>query len=108
MGTAHVRRVDLLAVIGGAILLGVAVGYVLLMREQGDDPVLWTLGLLAVLVAVAAYGADRTADHRRPVLLVGAAVAFALGILSLFSIGLAILVASVCLAAASDRARSVA
>jgi uncharacterized membrane protein YecN with MAPEG domain len=69
--------------------------YVLVMRQQGDTPLIWVLGLLGCGALLSAYGASRTLPHRRAALLASGAMLSVLGLLAILSIGLPILVAGV-------------
>jgi hypothetical protein len=95
------RRLDLRALIG-AVLAGLMLGvYVAVMRGQGDRPLLWFTGGLAIGVLLAAYGAFRAAPQRRTTLFVAAALLGGLGFLGLLSIGMPIMIGAVlCLLAA--------
>ena len=90
--------VDPLAAFSALMALVAAVGYLLIVNAQGSgSPVLWFLVGLLVGGGLSAYAARRTTP-RRPVLLLGAGVILGLlGLLTILTIGLPILVAG-CLA----------
>jgi hypothetical protein len=77
--------------------------YVLLMRQQGDTPRLWVLGLVGVGALLSAYGASRTRPHRRTALLVSGAILSVVGLLAILSIGLPIVLAGVLSVVAAAR-----
>ena len=83
-----------MAIIAGAISVAVSIGYVLIMRSEGDTPVSWFLGGLIVAVILLGYGARRDASLRPAALSVAGAVLLGLGFLGLASIGLPLLVAA--------------
>lgn len=77
----------------GAACIGL--GYVLLMKDQGDSPASWFLGGLIVAASLAAYAAVRSLPRRSVAMAASAAILLPLGFLGLFSIGLPVLVAGV-------------
>jgi 4-hydroxybenzoate polyprenyltransferase len=93
----------LAAVLGLAMLLV----YVVLMRAQGDRPLVWVLTALLVASVSAGYGAATGSPHRRAALLGAGLVFVTLGILAILSIGLPILVAgALCLFSVARRTRA--
>lgn len=79
-----------------AVLAAVmAVVYVSVMRQQGEHPLVWVLGVLLTGAALAAHGARVAASHRRLALVVAGLFLSALGLLALLSIGLPMVVAGV-------------
>ena len=94
-------RLDWRALVGAvlaALMLGV---YVAVMHKQGDRPLLWFTGGLAVGVALAVYGAFRASPQRRTALFAAAVLLGGLGFLGLLTIGLPIVIGAVlCLVAA--------
>ncbi|MGD8202429.1 hypothetical protein ACQE98_17445 [Ornithinimicrobium sp. W1679] len=91
---------DVAAVAATVLAVVMLVVYLVVMREQGDQPAMWAVVLL-VLGAAAGYGAVRSAPYRRAALLAAACGLTALGVLAILTIGLPILFAGVlCLVAA--------
>jgi hypothetical protein len=95
-----------MAAIAAVSAVIMSIVYVLVMRQQGDTPLLWVLGLLGCGALLSAYGASRTLPHRRAALLVSGAMLSVLGLLAILSIGLPILIAGVLSVMAASTARS--
>jgi drug/metabolite transporter (DMT)-like permease len=97
------RRPDALAAVAAILAAVMMIVYVLLMRQQGDTPLLWVLGLLGCGALLSAYGASRTRPHRQAALLVSGAMLSVLGLLAILSIGLPVVVAGVLSVVAAAR-----
>lgn len=67
-------RLDPLAALAALVTTVMAVVYLAIMREQGDDPAWWFLAALVVGALAAGYGARRGAPQRSGVLCLVAAV----------------------------------
>lgn len=79
--------------------------YVWLMRQEGDQPVGWFVGALAVAVALGAFGSAGAIPWRLAALGLCGVILVALGVLGIFSIGLPILIAGVMALIGAARAR---
>jgi hypothetical protein len=97
-------RIEPLALIAAALAAAMAASYVLLIHQQGDQPLPWVLALLLTGALLAAYGAVRQLPHRRAALLAAGAAMIMLGLLALPSIGLPIIAAGLLALAAIRRA----
>ena len=95
MRQALSRPWDLRAIVAGTVTAAVAVGYLLIMRAEGDTPALWFLGGLVVAVILLAYSAYRGAGRRRPALTLAGVDLLGLGIVGLASIGAPLVCAGV-------------
>lgn len=95
-------RLALIASLVGAIA---GVGYLWLVAQQGDGPVVWFLAGLVVSVLLAVYGAATAVPLRTAALMVSGAVLVVLGFLGIFSVGLPILVAGALALTAAARSR---
>lgn len=94
-----------MAALAAVLALVMAVTYVSTMAQQGDRPAAWFLAALVMGATAAAYGTFPDARHRRVVLLAGALVLGAAGVLGILSVGLPILLAGVlCLVAGARSA----
>ena len=89
------HRPDLFAIAAAGVAVVMAVIYIWLIRQQGDEPLAWVLGVLLLGAVLAGYGARNTSPHRRTALLSAGLVLTALGVLAMFSIGLPIIVAGI-------------
>jgi hypothetical protein len=81
-----------------------AVVYVRVMHGQGDDPLLWVLAVLVGGALVAVYAATPFATHGKALLAGVGAGLLLLGLLSILTIGLPILLAASLALVASARA----
>lgn len=96
------RRLDALALAAAVLALAVLLGYLAIMRQESDVPAAWFVAALVLGSALAAYGANTGAHHRRAALLLAGLMLAVVGVLAILSIGLPILVAGVlCLVAAA-------
>jgi hypothetical protein len=95
VGQALSRPWDLRAIVAGTVTAGVAIGYLLVMRAEGDTPALWFLTGLVIAVILLAYSANRGSGRRRPALTLAGVDLLGLGIVSLASIGLPLVCAGV-------------
>jgi hypothetical protein len=77
-----------------------AIYYVWLIGQQGNQPLPWVLALLLAGALLAAYGAIRELPYRRAALLAAAVALSTLGLVALLSIGW-LIIASGLLAIAS-------
>jgi hypothetical protein len=84
-------RIEPLALIAATLATGMAVYYVWLIRQQGNQPLPWVLALLLAGALLAGYGSIRQVPYRRAALLAAGAELTTLGLLALFSIGLPII-----------------
>jgi hypothetical protein len=89
------RPWDLRVIVAGTVTAAVAIGYVLLMRAEGDTPTLWFLSGLVIAVILLGYSANRGAGRRRPALTLAGVDLLGLGIVGLASIGFALVCAGV-------------
>ena len=89
-------RLDWRASVGAVLAVVMLCVYVAVVRDQGDQPLVWFTGGLAVGAGLAAYGAFRAAPGRRAALLVAAVLLGGLGVLGLLTIGFPIVVAGLC------------
>ena len=89
------RSWDLRAIVAGTITAAVAVGYLLIMRAEGDTPALWFLTGLVIAVILLGYGANRGAGRRRSALTLAGVDLLGLGIVGLASIGFPLVCAGV-------------
>lgn len=81
-------RARLLAGLDAALVAAFAVGYLLIIRSQGNRPVVWFLAFLAAATACALVAVVR----RTPQALIGNLVILAVcAVLGLFSIGVLLL-----------------
>jgi hypothetical protein len=99
--------VDLLAMAAAVLAAAMAVVYVRVMHAQDDQPLVWVLVVLVGGALAAAYGAVPRAPYRRLVLVVTGTALVVLGLLSILSIGLPILLAGA-LAILAARGRTTA
>jgi hypothetical protein len=88
------RRWGYLPMFAGAITVATTIGYVRLIRGQGDNPLWWVLAGLAGAAALAIYGSLPQASHRTGALTLAGIDLAAFGVLGIFSIGLPLLVAA--------------
>jgi len=96
------RRLDALALTAAALALAVLLGYLAIMRQESDVPAAWFVAALVLGAALAVYGANIGAHHRRTALLLAGLMLAVVGVLAIPSIGFPILVAGVlCLVAAA-------
>jgi hypothetical protein len=95
VGQALSRPWDLRAIVAGTITAAVAIGYLLLMRAEGDTPTPWFLSGLVIAVILLAYSANRGAGRRRPALALVGVDLLGLGIVGLASIGFPLVCAGV-------------
>jgi hypothetical protein len=93
MALGVVRTVDLVAVTAGFLAGAMAAVYVGVMRDQGDQPLLWVLLILVVSAVAVLFGARLGAPRRRAVLSTAGAALLLLGLVSILTIGLPILAA---------------
>ena len=97
-------RWDFLAIAGTGICVVMAISYLVVVDAQGSTPAYWFLVLLVGTACAGLYSAHKDSPRRRVVLLIAAVVSFALGVISLLSIGPPLFVAALCLLVASLRA----
>jgi hypothetical protein len=95
VGQALSRPWDLRAIVAGTVTAAIAVGYLLVMRAEGDMPALWFLTGLVIAVILLGYGANRGAGRRRLALTIAGIDLLGLGIVGLASIGFPLVCAGV-------------
>lgn len=95
MRTGSVDRSSILPLLAAAVGLGMGLAYVYIMGSQGNTPAWWFVALLFIAATLSAYGALGPRDHRLPSLTLAAFLFFGSGFISIFSIGLPILLAAV-------------
>ncbi len=101
------RRVDVVAVAGTMLTVMMTVVYIWLMRDQGDQPLAWVLGVMLCGAALAGYGARITSPQRRIALLFAGVLLTGLGVLAILSIGAPIIAAGVLCLISGARTRPV-
>lgn len=79
-------------------------GYVRLMRQQGDDPVAWFAIGLGIAACGSMYGAWPRAPFRAAALAIAGTILVAWGVLALLSVGLPLLIAGGVALVAATRA----
>jgi len=95
------RRVDLLCVAAAVLVFAVVFFYLVLVAQEGGRPTLWAVALLTLCGAGAIYASRRTSWGRRSVAGLSGTVLIFLGYLTLFSVGVPlVLAAALCLVAA--------
>jgi hypothetical protein len=95
VGQALTRPWDLRAIVAVTVTAAVAIGYLLIMRAEGDTPALWFLTGLVIAVILLGYSANRGAGRRRPALALAGVDLLGLGIVGLASIGFPLVCAGV-------------
>ena len=88
-----------------AITAVMVVLYLVLIRQQGDQPAAWFVVGLAAAGLLSSYGVVRAAPGRRVALAASAVLLLGLGLLGLLSVGLPIIVAGVLALVAAARGR---
>ena len=83
------------ALTAAMVAAGMAVFYVWLIRQQGNQPLPWVLIVLLVGGLLASYGAFWRAPYRRGALVPAVIALTVLGVLGILSIGLPILAAGI-------------
>jgi hypothetical protein len=81
-------RWDLLALAASLVTVLTGAGYVWLIEQQGNSPVAWFLGGLAISAFLAVYGAMPAVPLRTGTLAISGGILAVLGGLGLASIGL--------------------
>lgn len=94
-----------LALAAAIVAAGMTVYYVVLIRQQGNQPLAWVLGALLASVALAVYGTVWQAPYRRAALLAAGIALTVLGVLAILSIGLPIIASGILALVASSRQR---
>jgi hypothetical protein len=93
--------VDLLCVAAAVLVFAVVFFYLVLVVQEGSRPTLWAVALLTLSGAGAVYASRRVAWGRRSVAGLSGTVMIFLGYLTLFSIGIPlVLAATLCIVAA--------
>ena len=87
------RRWDPAAAAVALITAATAAAYVVLIHSQGNSPLPWVLAILAAAVGLTAYAAFSDARFGTASLGAGALLLAGMGFLSIFSVGLPLLVA---------------
>ncbi len=95
------RRLDLLAVISAVLTFAVVVMYLLLAALEGARPTVWAVAMLTAAGAGAVYASRPTSRLRRTVIGLSAGMLLYLGYLTLFSVGLPLVLSGMlCVASA--------
>ena len=95
MDARRTGAIEPFALTAAIVAAGMAVFYVWLMGQQGNQPLPWVLlGLLAGAL-LAAYGALWRVPYRRPALVSAVIALTVLGVLGILSIGLPILASGI-------------
>jgi len=81
--------------LAAAIGVGMVIVYLVIIDNQGNSPAWWFVALMLIASALAAYGSLGSRDHRLPTLALSAFLFVGLGFLSIFTIGLPIILAAV-------------
>jgi hypothetical protein len=81
--------------LAAAIGVGMVIVYLEIIGNQGNSPAWWFVALMLIASALAAYGSLGNRDHRLPALALSAFLFVGLGFLSIFTIGLPIMLAAV-------------
>lgn len=93
---ARVRgTIEPFALTAAIVAAGMAVFYVWLIGQQGNQPLPWVLIILLVGALLAAYGALWRVPYRRTALVPAVIALTVLGVLGILSIGLPILAAGI-------------
>ena len=87
--------VEPLALTAAIVAAAMAVFYVWLIRQQGNQPLPWVLIVLLACAVLAAYGAFWRVLYRRTALVPPVIALTVLGVLGILSIGLPILVSGI-------------
>jgi hypothetical protein len=87
--------IEPLALTAAIVAAGMAVVYVWLIGQQGNQPLPWVLIVLVAGALLAAYGALWRVPYRRAALVPAVITLTVLGVLGILSIGLAILAAGI-------------
>jgi len=87
--------VEPLALTAAIVAAAMAVFYVWLIRQQGNQPLPWVLIVLLACAVLAAYGAFWRVPSRRAALVPAVIALTVLGVLGILSIGLPILVSGI-------------
>ena len=87
--------IEPLALSAAIVAAVMAVFYVWLIHQQGNQPLLWVLIVLLAGALLAAYGALWRVPYRRTALVLAVIVLTVLGVLGILSIGLPILAAGI-------------
>ncbi len=96
-------RWDFGAIAGTAVVVVMTITYLVIIDAQDSDPAYWFVVLLLVVASAGLYAARKDSPHRKRALLAGAVLLFGLGLVSLPSIGLALVVGAACLFASGLR-----
>ena len=93
---ARVRGIiEPLALTAALVAAAMAVFYVWLIGQQGNQPLLWVLIVLLACAVLAAYGAFWRVPYRRTALVSAVIALTVLGVLGILSIGLPILASGI-------------
>jgi len=99
------RRIDLLPLAAAVLTFAVVLLYIVLVRQEDGTPTLWAVAVLTACGAGALYGAWKEVRLRRTVLWPTTLALFLMGYLTLFSIGLPLILAAGFCAASALRPR---
>jgi hypothetical protein len=95
MGARMRGTIEPLALTAAIVAAAMVVFYVWLIRQQGNQPLLWVLIVLLVCAVLAAYGALWRVPYRRAALVPAVIALTVLGVLGILSIGLPILASGI-------------
>jgi hypothetical protein len=98
-------RLDLLALAAGVLTFAVVIFYIVLVKQEDGEPTLWAVAVLTACGAGAIYGAWKESRLRRTVLWPCCLGLFLMGYLTLFSIGLPLILAAAFCATSALRPR---
>jgi hypothetical protein len=98
-------RLDLLALSAGVLTFAVVIFYIILVKQEDAKPTLWAVAVLTACGAGAIYGAWKESRLRRTVLWPCCLGLFLMGYLTLFSIGLPLILAAAFCATSALRPR---
>jgi hypothetical protein len=104
--TSGLRDWDRLALIASFLTVVMAVGYVVLIEQQGNQPAPWFIGGLIMSALLSAYGGAPSAPRRTTALTASGTTLVLLGILGIASIGVPIVGAGALALLAAARSRS--
>jgi hypothetical protein len=100
------RRIDLLALGAAVLTFAVVLLYLVLVAQENGRPTLWAVAVLTVCGAGALYGAWKDSRLRRTVLWPCTLALFLMGYLTLFTIGLPLILSAGFCASSALRPRN--
>jgi hypothetical protein len=87
------RKVDLIGSLSAVLAAAMAVVYIQVMQDDGEQPLAWVLVVLLSGTVLAAFASWRPAPHRTTALILAGIELTVLGVLALLTIGFPILIA---------------